>query len=63
MKNVMLINIASKDCRSNSFPLGISYISAALSFCNVEIVDLNYIVTDELFQKVSNKHFHYKELQ
>ena len=38
MKNVMLINLASKDCRSNSFPLGLSYIAAALNFCNVEIV-------------------------
>ncbi len=57
MKNVMLINLASKDCRSNSFPLGLSYIAAALNFCNVEIVDLNYVDSDELIQKVSNKHF------
>lgn len=53
----MLINLASKDCRSNSFPLGSSYVAAALNFCNVEIVDLNCVDSDELIQKVSNKHF------
>jgi len=57
MKNIMLINIASRDCRCNSFPLGLAYIASSLDCYNVEIIDLNFNATDEVFEKIINKHF------
>lgn len=57
MKNIMLINLASRDCRCNSFPLGLAYIASSLDCYNVEIIDLNFNATDEVFEKIINKHF------
>ncbi len=51
MKNIMLINLASRDCRCNSFPLGLAYIASSLDCYNVEIIDLNFNATDEVFEK------------